>query len=34
MAYTIEMTGTVLAIAVPVLVVLYLLWSDEDKWKF
>ena len=34
MAYSTEMTGIVLSILIPVAIVLYLLWDDEDKWKF
>ena len=34
MAYTTEATTILLGIVVPIAVVLYLLWDDEDKWKF
>ncbi len=32
--YSTEMTELFLLIVVPLLVVGYLLWGDEDKWKF
>lgn len=32
--YTTETTATVLMWAVPLLVIVYIAWSDEDKWKF
>jgi len=34
MEYSTGMTAHVLVWAVPVLVIAYILWSDEDKWKF
>jgi len=32
--YTTETTALALMWAVPILVIAYILWGDEDKWKF
>lgn len=32
--YTTETTALALMWVVPILVIAYVLWSDEDKWKF